>query len=120
MDTHDHFARLISQARAGDPMALGVLFERYAKDLEPFIGKLVDNELPLLRYSDAKQEVFLELYNALQEEPLGFRGNTESEFRAWCRQLSRHKVLKLYRDLRRNKRGGKHVDQDERVPARLQ
>jgi RNA polymerase sigma-70 factor (ECF subfamily) len=93
--------QLLAQARAGDPAALGQLFELYRNYLRLIARSMLDNALRLqLDASDLVQETFLKAHRQFA----GFAGRDEPQLVAWLRQILVHTLADQARYHRRRSR----------------
>jgi RNA polymerase sigma-70 factor (ECF subfamily) len=87
----------LAAARAGSNEALGQALEASRRYLLQIANQLLDTDLQAKGgASDLVQEAFLEAHRDFAQ----FQGNSEAEFRAWLRQLLRHRLAKLARRFR--------------------
>jgi RNA polymerase sigma-70 factor (ECF subfamily) len=90
----EDFGRWLSAARAGSRDALGSAFEACRRYLLQVANQLLNEDLRAKGgASDLVQETFLEAQGAFDR----FRGDSESQLRAWLRQLLHHRASKFRR-----------------------
>ena len=97
--------RLLAQARAGDPAALGQLFELYRNYLRLIARSVIKGPLRLkLDASDLVQETFLKAHRGFAD----FAGRQELELTVWLRQILTHTIFDQAKYYRRQSRGLHH------------
>jgi RNA polymerase sigma-70 factor (ECF subfamily) len=85
----------ISQAREGDPQALGELLEQHRGYLKVLAQRILEGKLRArLDASDAVQKTCLEAQKAIKD----FRGVTPAVFLVWLREIHEGNLLNLIRE----------------------
>lgn len=122
--THDT-ERLIDQARAGDPLALGPLLAAYADQLRRLAERQLDEKLRgRVSPSDIVQETLMQATCDISS----FRGGSDAEFGSWLRRILARKISKSIerhllaekRDIRRETFLGPDVQGKSSDPSGLQ
>jgi RNA polymerase sigma-70 factor (ECF subfamily) len=94
VDQTDELGKLLEQAAAADPAAIGQLFHRHRDRLRRLISLRLDHRLQgRLDPSDVLQEAFLEYSRALPE----YVKNPEAPFYLWLRYITGTKLRALHR-----------------------
>jgi RNA polymerase sigma-70 factor (ECF subfamily) len=124
MSSEDQAQRLISQARQGDPQALGPLLESYRNYLTLLARAQLGRSLRTRSSpSDVVQETYLEAHRDFAQ----FRGRSEAELVSWMRTILLHNIARVVerhrgaqkRDVRREDSLRRHVADMERSSSQF-
>src|SRR5437016_2620511 len=97
-DRPDDADRLLADARAGSPGALGAALEAY----RDYLLGIADREIaPALKAKGGASDIVQETFLEAQRDFAGFRGDTDDDLRAWLRRLLLNNVANLARAYRR-------------------
>src|SRR5262245_31930505 len=85
----DDFARLVADARGGDPAARERLVERYLPQIRAYVRL---RSGPLLRRRESQSDLVQTVCRQLLEDLQDYRGDAEGSFRTWLFRMALRKL----------------------------
>jgi RNA polymerase sigma-70 factor (ECF subfamily) len=99
---------MIERAQSGDRAALDTLTARYHDALDHYVRLRVGDHLRAeVQIEDVVQETFAKAFEAIE----GFQWRNEESFPRWLKGIAEHVILRIARDLRRDRI--LYVEQDD-------